>query len=89
MKWNYLVAIVVTLLILSSCAQPPTPTPTPTLVTIPEEILASHFGIGRVEPDTDEITRLGIRWTKPFANPFGPFIWGMIERERGEYLIFH
>ena len=35
------------------------------------------------------ITRLGIRWTKPFANPFGPFIWGMIERERREYLIFH
>ncbi len=64
----------------------PTPAPTPPLATIPEEILASHFGIGRIRPGTDEIASLGIRWARPLADPSGPFIWGLIERESGKYI---
>ncbi len=68
----------------------PTPEPTPILVptstlTIPEKILASHFGINDIKLNIGEITGLGIRWTKAHVTPSGAFIWGMIERERGKY----
>jgi len=69
-----------------SIAPPPAETPTPALPAIPEEILASHFGICGVDQDIEGVTELGIRWTKPYANPSGPFIWDFIERERGEYI---
>ncbi|MBA7672556.1 hypothetical protein ES703_80737 [subsurface metagenome] len=92
MKACWLVALVIVLLILSACAAPapppaPLPVPTPTLAPIPyEEILASHFGISIVDADIDGAAELGIRWTKPIATSFGPFIWGSVERERGEYI---
>jgi len=59
----------------------PEPAPKPALATIPEEILASHFGIcgGRNAPD--EISKLGIRWNRCAL----PFAWGLLEPERGEY----
>ena len=59
------------------------PAPTPTLATIPEEILASHFGFGGLGQDMDGISRLGIRWGR---SPSIPFIWGLVEPERGEYI---
>ncbi|MBA7639153.1 hypothetical protein ES703_46811 [subsurface metagenome] len=62
----------------------PTPepaAPTPTLATIPEEILASRFGIDGAVQDMDGISKLGIRWNR---SPL-PFVWGLIEPERGEY----
>ena len=85
-----LIKLIVTLgvgvTLLASCAAPSiAPALGPTLATIPEEILASHFGICSVDQDIDGITELGIRWTKPYANPFGPFIWGFIESEKGKY----
>ena len=82
MKRNYLILLVLAILVFSGCAHP---APTPTLATIPEEILASHFGISIVDRDIDGIAELGIRWAKPFARPFGGFTWGLIERESGEY----
>ena len=60
----------------------PTPAPTPTLATIPQEILASHFGIVGVMQDMDGISKLGIRWER---SPI-PFIWGMVEPQKGEYV---
>jgi hypothetical protein len=49
---------------------------------IPEEILASHFGFLGASFDAMELTKLGITWDRPHP---GPFIWGRIEKERGEY----
>ncbi len=99
MRLTYLIALVIAILVFCSCAPPPTPmptptpaptptpSPTPTLATIPEEILASRFGIDKVDPeDIDGVSKLGISWTSPFAKPFGPFVWGLIEPERGEYI---
>ena len=48
MKWNYLVTIVVTLLILSSCARPSAPAPSPTLPEIP----GADNGAGESDRDT-------------------------------------
>jgi len=94
-------------ILLASCAAPsvapapeqatptptptPTPVPTPTLATIPEEILASHFGIVHLARyiDIGEIIGLGIRWAKPTKIPgtrtVGTFVWGSIEPEKGKY----
>lgn len=96
MKRDYLIPLVLVVLVFSGCAQSmstptpnhePAPTstppaPTPTLATMPEEILASHFGIVGVRQDIEEITTLVIRWDRPHP---GPFIWGRIEPVKGQY----
>lgn len=61
---------------------PMPPAPTPSLRNVPEEILASHFGFLGAGFDAAELTKLGIKWDRPHP---GPFIWGRIEQERGEY----
>ena len=60
----------------------PTPAPTPPLAIIPQEILASHFGIDGVVQDMDGISKLGIRWER---SPI-PFVWGTVEPQKGEYV---
>ncbi|MCK4402300.1 MAG: hypothetical protein KAV98_00775 [Dehalococcoidia bacterium] len=92
MKRNYLSLLVVALFIVSGCAQPPietptpsptpAPTPTPTPISIPEEILPSHFGFLGASFAAAELTELGVKWDRPHP---GPFVWNRIEREKDRY----
>ncbi len=80
--------IAITLLfLLISCAKPAETPGIPRYTPpIPEEILASHFGISNVDQGIDGIAEVGIRWAKPLAFPSAGFIWGLIERESGKYI---
>jgi len=76
MMRGYLIILVLVTALLTSCAPtvpPATPTPSPP---------THHFGIVDIRQDIDGITSLGIRWDRPHP---GPFIWGQIEPEKGEY----
>ncbi len=61
---------------------PPAPTIPGTLTDIPEQIMSSHFGIVDARQDIQEIANLGIGWDRPHP---GPFVWGRIEQEEGNY----
>ena len=62
---------------------PGTNTPPPPGYTLPiEEVSTSRFGIVDVQQDIGEINSLGIRWDRPHP---GPFIWGHLEPEKGNY----
>ncbi|MDP2730532.1 MAG: hypothetical protein Q8O55_08610 [Dehalococcoidales bacterium] len=50
--------------------------------TLSDEILSAHFGFLGTTFDAEELSELGIRWDRPHP---GPFIWGRIERQKGEY----
>jgi hypothetical protein len=63
----------------------PPPDSTEIASAIPEEILGSRFCISVIEADIEGVTKLGVRWAKPMANPSGPFIWGLIEPQKGKY----
>lgn len=85
-KYISLLIAIAMVFILFACRPAPEEAVTEEAEPVPEEILASHFGISIVDQDIDEIASLGIRWAKPFARPSGGFTWGLIERERGEYI---
>jgi len=85
---------VLPLILIISCAEPaetpsvpapapvPAPTPTPATMSIPKEVLASHFGFLGACFDASALAELGIKWDRPHP---GPFIWGRIEKERDKY----
>ncbi|MFQ5996846.1 MAG: hypothetical protein ACE5KP_04395 [Dehalococcoidales bacterium] len=52
------------------------------MTTLSDELLSAHFGFLGATHDAEELSKLGIRWDRPHP---GPFIWGRIERQKGEY----
>jgi len=57
--------------------------PTPTALSIPQDISASHFGmVDAARQGIEEIRALGIAWDRPHP---GPFVWGHIEPQQGQY----
>ncbi len=87
LDWKLILTLAIGVILLASCAAPSGSQQEygETAIQIPDEILASRFGISIVDQDIDEIASLGIRWAKPFARPSGGFTWGLLEPERGEY----